>query len=599
MRVLPLLTALSLLPLAAHAAPKKVELPGGAMDPWEGLVVKTWDCGESMIDARSKKGGVAACLRGLFLDPVSGRSTALVDVRVDHDDAIHPADLAWTLRLDSGRTERHLSGFQVAMEHYDGGPGAQAPVQPAALSMAKEGASAIQQLKPQERHQQHATLAWEFQTWDPSIPLKFINLKVKGGGVGGAFRWTFDEPLAHDGEWGARPAMVWDPEWAAEEPSCSMGRARGKDLDDLVDVLDDGAANLPLQMRFLVTGADDKSGMNIDFPDHKVKVEINGGKLVVLGRERFVIPIDESLFDGAGLPVELVYDGRFISVAIGPETYGPMDARLRDTGKFRWDVDFTDGKFELQQIGVTPCVMEPDDRWDLPAKAAKATKADPVAVQSSPAGAARRVGGGQAVVAVLEADGRVLAKAKQKKSALEVMAGALTVVQGVAAVGQAGAQFADDVNTNLDAMESGDVSKMKSSSTRVDVGPGGVTTTRSEATITPGADGSVGIDMQSETRSQASPNAMLGLNQPAGGGLPEARSAARVTTVEILGEAGTSLRIGKTVLGPFSGRRWVVQVRPGDHPVEVLSGGSVVATSALSAVAGGVARLRVTATGLQ
>jgi hypothetical protein len=394
--------------------------------------------------------------------------------------------------------------------------------------------------------------------------------------------------------------MVWDSEWASEEPSCVFGRARKKDLGDLVDALDDGAAELPLQLRFLMVDADEKSAMNVDFPDHKVKVEINGGKLVVKGRERFIIPLDEALFEGAGLPVELVYDGRFISVAVGDEKYGPMDARLRDTGKFRWDFDFTDGKFELQQVAATPCTAEVDDRFELPETEAKAPPVQ-VAAASTPRAAVRaKAGGGRAVVAVLEADGRVLAKAKQKKSALEVMAGALTVAQGVAATGQAMQGFANDVDSNLSAAKEGRYEDMKSSSRRVDIGPGGVTTTTSEASLSTDAGGNInGVDMRSTTTTQASPNAMLGLNQPTAGGLPEAKSAARVTTVEIVGDPGTSLRIGKHELGPFSGRRWVVQVRPGEHPVEVLSNGTVVATTTLSAVAGGVARLRVTGAGLQ
>ncbi len=596
MRALLCTILLSLLLPSAADARQKTELAGGDHVVREdGLVGTVWDCDETLIDERGRKGGVAACLRAVLMDPASGRSAALVEVLVDHEDVAVP-DLEYTLKLDAGRTERHLSGFGVAALHGDGGGPGELPVLAAAAELATEHSEGWAELEIEEEAH-FGTVAWEFQSWDPSIGLKHIQLKVRGSGLASGFRWKMEEPLVHEGDWGGRPELVWDAEWAAEEPTCSAQRVRPKHLGDLVDGLDDGAATLPLQLRFVLDGVSEKSSMDLDFPDHKVRLEIDGGKLRLIGRERFVRPIDEDLLESGQLPVEVVYDGRFITVRAGDETYGPMDARRRDTGRFRWDFDFGEGRQELLDVFATPCELEDEDRYADDRSKEPAGPPEEV-VASTPTAASA---GGAAVVAVLSVDGRRLAEPKRKKSALEVAAGALTVAQGIGAVADAGRQFGQDVQGNLDAMESGNYEDMKSSSTRVDIGPGGVTTTRSEARVTPNADGGVDLEMQSETRTQASPNAMLGLTPGADGGLPQGRSAGRVMTLELLAAGPWTLDIGGDALGPFAGpgSRWLVQVKPGSHALVLRDGDTELATGTLRAVAGASARIELTSTGFE
>lgn len=551
------------------------ELPGGSMTLADGLVTTTWECADTVLDGRNKKGiGVATCVRGLLLDPSTGRSALVVELRADAKDPINLNDLQLRAQLDSGRTERLLELSAPVALHRGWSDAPVAPELPAVASLLDPSPALS---GPSEAVAHHGTFVFEFQTWDPSVPLTFIQLQVVGSGKS---RWKFDPTLAWDGDWEARPETVWED--GALGPSCSLHSIKGNKAGAAADALSDGASSLPLQARWDVLSKDEDGLWEVGFPDHAFYVRYDGGKLKVRGQETFILPLIHWKTDGSPNPIELVYDGTFVTLRIGDETFGPMAGRRRSKGdRFRWALEFEGSNHELRDLEVASCTLEEPQKWAAPVVRERpaALSAGGGAVASTPG-----VSGGRVVLAVLSRNGQSDKPVKRKKSAREIMAGAATALQGAAAVGQGLAQFGDDVNQNLSAMESGDVSKMKSSSTRIDVGPGGVTSSRSEATL--GADGR-SVNMTSETRSYQSPSARLEqADALSGGRLTGAGHApGTVTTATIIANSDAQLAIGGEELGPLRrGDVWVVQLAPGLHTVQVE--GEASAAGELSAGAG-------------
>lgn len=585
-----LLLALALVIPASASARQKAEVAGGTFEALGTAVVKSWDCEETLIDTRGKNDqGFVACLRGLAMDSVSGRSTAVVEAIIDSKDPLGDLeDLKLMLRLDSGRTERTLDDFVVAKTH-DGE--AKSGVAELFLPEWLEPTSAVAAGKPDDERQ-HLTLAWNFQTWDPSIDLEFIQLKAVGAGVGGTARWTVDGGLGHDGDWDARPEYVWDDEIA--DVACSMWRIRKADAGKASDALSDGANKLPLQMRFEVLSSDEDSQFEVNFPDHKFLVAFDGGKLKVRGMEDFTHPLGDSWFTGDEPNVmELVYDGTFVTVRVNDLTFGPMAGKRREGKRFRWEFNFDDGKNEIRDLAVAPCTLEEPDDWAAPEpkKGQEPVAVARAGVRGAPGGGGGAKGPGKVIQSVVSRNGQVVneVRKKRKKSALEVMTTAASIGQGLMAAGQGLSQFGQDVKTNMNAMESGDYESMKSSDTRVEIGPCGSSVTRSEATISDVETGSPTIDMKGERTEYGNPGCANG--QPIADMLPpEAIKAEDVCTLTVVAEANGKVTIGGEVLGAMRvGDRWVAQVTPGSH--KVVFGGD--ALGELIAGAGSTVTLRV------
>jgi len=591
-----LLLALALLVPSSAVARQKTDIAGGSFESLGSAVVRTFDCGETTLDTRGKNDqGFVACLRGLAMDSVFGRSTAVVEAVIDSKDPLGDLeDLKLMLRLDSGRTERTLEDFVVARTHEGE---ASSGVAELFLSDWLEPSELVDRKPEDER--QHLTLAWNFQTWDPSIDLKFIQLKAVGKGVGGTARWTLDGGLGHDGEWSARPEFVWDDDMA--DVACSMWRIRKGDADKASDALSDGANKLPLQMRFEVLSNDEDSQFEVNFPDHKFLVAFDGGKLKVRGREDFTHPLGDSWRTGDEPNVmELVYDGTFVTVRVNDLTFGPMAGKRREGKRFRWEFAFEDGKNELRNLDVAPCTLEDPEDWVAPEPK---KRAEPVAAASRgggvraggggmPAGGGGgRKGSGKVIQSVVSRNGQVVneVRKKRKKSALEVMTTAASIGQGLMAAGQGLSQFGQDVQTNMNAMESGDYESMKSSDTQIDIGPCGSSVTRSEASISGVETGSPTIDMAGEKTTYGNPGCANG--QPISDLLPpEAIKTEDVCTLTVVAEAGGKVVVGGEVLGVLrEGDRWVAQVTPGSH--KVVFGGD--ALGELIAGAGSTVTLRL------
>lgn len=581
-----------LLPFAAllFASPafaiEKVDVAGGTYEPApDGVLVRSFECKETLADGRGRNGlGLAGCLRGVALDPESGRSTVVVELVLDTKDPLDLSELKFDLRLDSGRTERVLEDWTLVASH-----GVDAELGRAELFEAGWLEPTSRLVAPkQEDERRHVTLAWNHQTWDPSVPLEHIQLKVGGKGAGGKLRWILTEPLAWDGPWDARATWLWDS--SMEDVACSVWRIRKQDADKASDALSEAAHDLPLQMRFQVLSDADDGEFEVHFPDHRFTVAFAGGKLKVRGREDFTLPVDDGLWRTGSTPneLELVYDGTFVTLSINGETFGPMAGKQREGKRFRWEFGFDDAKNEIRNLQVAPCRLEDPERWAAP-------KDEPVPPSRMAVVDDAPTPTGSVVLAVLSKNGRPteIGRKRDAKSALQVMQKAAAVGQGLMATGRAMDQFGKDVNQNLDAMERGDVESMKSSSTRVDIGPCGTTTTRSEVSLSDVSATGATVDMRGQQTSTSNPGCVDG--QPVADLLPAAGAPTKeVLTLTVEADEAMELSIGGDVVGSLGeGERWVLQVAPGEHPVAV--NGKVVHT--LVAKPGKRTRLRVDAGG--
>lgn len=568
-----------LIPAVAQAKKPGLELAATEFTETNGLLVVEWECSASRIDGRGKSDyGVVGCLRGLALNPWTGRSTLIAELVIDSKDTIEQDSLGLSLKLDAGRIDRNLDAWTpVVLHHGDMELGQPELGLPAWLEKTDKLAGG----KPEDARA-HVTVAWNFQTWDPAAALRHLHIKPKGQGVAGKLRWNLPgDGLAWTGDWDARPDSVWDDEWAADAGSCSVWRIKNSNSGKASDALSDGAHDLPLQMRFEVLSKADDGEFEVGFPDHKFVVAFAGGKLRVRGMEDFTFPL-EDLWRVGDVPndLELVYDGTFVTVAINGEVFGPMAGRRKTGKRFRWEFEFEDGKNEVRNLVVAPCALEEPDDWKAPEKEiavaeeqrverVQTDRARVATARASTTTSKRYKGKAKVVWAVLERNGVVVneMRVKRKKSALEIMQGAAAVGSGLMATGQAMGQFGQDVKTNLDAAESGDYSKMKSSDTEVSYGPCGATVNRAEASVTniDTNTGSVEMEMKGSQTN-------YGLGS---GGCPDASMLAgpghareRVTTVTLVGKATADVTIGGEPVGVVeAGSRTIVQLAPGTHDI--------------------------------
>ncbi len=577
-----LLLLLCVLVPSTAAARAKVDVSGSPFDAIGSAVVKTWSCEDTLLDTRSRKGiGFAACLRGLASDSLSGRSTAIVELLLDSNDPLDVSELKIELRLDSGRTERTLEAFDVAAAH----------IGPAARGYAElflpEWLEPTLPTGKQEDERQHLTIAWNFQTWDPSIPFEFIQLRVAGGGMAGKARWAIPDGLGHDGPWEAQPEVLWDAGW--DEAACSVWRVRRSDAKKASEALSEGANTLPMQMRFEVLSQDEDGEFEVNFPDHGFRVVIAGGKLKVRGREDFTHPLgDQWLVGDVPNLVELVYDGEFVTVRVNDDVFGPMAGKRKERKRFRWELAFEDSKNEVRDLQVAPCTLKDPEAWAAPTPKQKdepaptertaaatatpatgpaATPAPTSSKQYGPPGPSATGGAGKVIWAVLYKNGQTVneVRKKRKKSALEIMTTAASVGQGLAATGQGLSQFGSDVKTNLDAAESGDYDKMKSSSTRVETGPCGSSVTRSEARVTGTETGNPTVEMQGSRTNYNNPGCVDG--RPIADSLPVAEINLNLAcTLTLSAEERGEVRVGAEALGTMrAGDEWILLLAPGQH----------------------------------
>ena len=586
----------------AHAG-KRDKLPGGSLsDRGDGLVGMEWSCADTLLDLRNRKGeGAALCLRGLLLHPWSGRSVVVAEVLWDVDDPLDAQAQQLKLRLDAGQTDRYLSEYDVVSLHVGEGQVRPLELQAAAPLVADAQLGAVLG-DFESRLRVHATVAWQFQTWDPSIGLRYLKVKV-GGDVSGGERWVFDTPLTWREPWPALPEVVWDEAYAASQPECQLWDVRKKDADDASDAVGRGAAQLPLQLRFDALSSSEKTSWEIYFKDHGFVLRFDEGKLVVKGAEKFLRPLPTYDTDGQPNRVELAYDGTFATVRVGDLVFGPMQVRAKGSAdKSRLFLKLNDAKTRFEDLRVSNCSLEDPERWAPPVAEVAAAPA-PRAVDQVAAPTARVARAGQAPAETAQRGHAVLAlrvragekvtdkqaEAKQVRSALEVMQAAATAVQGGVAVGQAMGEFAGDVKHNKEAMDRGDYGSMRSSSTRVNIGAdGSVETSRAEASL--GADGR-SIEMKGRTTRIAAPR--KGLADAIAGAVEAGEDTdPRQNTVVSLTNASdgpVSVRIEGVEIGPLEqrGEYWEVLVAPGSWTLEVVADGRLVAGGVLRAAIGG------------
>jgi len=574
-----ILIALSLLLIPATASAKKagLELGDATFTETNGLLVAAWDCAESRIDGRGKDHGVIGCLRGLAINPWTGRSSLIAELVIDSKDRIDRDGLKLTLKLDAGKVDRNLDDWTPVVAHSGeielGTPelGLEEWLQPT---------DGLVRGKPDDERL-HVTVAWNFQTWDPSVALRHLHIQAKGQGVGGKLRWNLPgDGMAWTGDWDARPDSVWDDAFAERSGSCTVWRIKNSNSGKASDALSDGANKLPLAMRFEVLSKADDGEFEVGFPDHKFTVGFSGGKLRVRGMEDFTLPLGD-LWRVGDVPndLELVYDGTFVTVAINGEVFGPMAGRRKTGKRFRWEFEFEDSKNEVRNLVVAPCTLEDPEDWKAPEKEIAVaeeqrvqrveTDRARVATARGTTTSKRYTGKAKVVWAIIERDGVVVneLRIKRKKSALEIMQGAAAVGSGLAATGQAMGQFGQDVKTNLDAAESGDYSKMKSSDTQVSYGPCGATVNRAEASVT-NIDTNTG-SMQMEMKGTQTNYGM------GSGGCPDAsmlagpgHDSSRVATVILVGKQTADVTIGGEPVGVVNaGSRTIVQLAPGTHDI--------------------------------
>jgi hypothetical protein len=597
--IVTLAIALSLPGLAG--AREKLNLDGGRMPLRDdGLVGLEWDCASTLLDLRDRKGeGGALCLRALLMDPWAGRSVLVADLLFDADDPIDPAKLDLTLKLDSGRTERHLRSFVVAAAHEGLDTDGVTLELAAGAALADAPADALAGLDQDGgTKRSRATIAWQFQTWDPSVAIDHIQIKIRGEGMAGAGRWKMDEGLVYRGDWEAEASIVFD-ELAGFTEECRLHEVRKKDADDASDAIGRGATALPFQLRFDALSKSEDTVWSVRFKDHGFVVAFDEGKLRVKGAETFVRPMPTYKDDEVPNRVEIAYDGTFATVRLGNEVFGPMAGRSKgEAGSTRWEIDLDDGKTRLSDVRVSPCTLKDAARWAPPAEpdptVVVAGNEHEAAKQAEPGTKARRSRRGRAIVAVLSRDGApVEARRKpRKKSALEVMTTAVTAVQGAMAVGDAMGQFGDDVSHNMDAMDRGDYESMRSSDTEVNIGPGGVQTSRSEVSVSGVSDGNPTVHSTTTTRSVGAPGMPTGAPASAGG----PANPATVATIAFVASAGpVTVRIDGEDLGALEqpGSRWDVQVAPGRWSLQLIVDGDVAATRTLVAGRGATATVQV------
>ncbi len=457
MRSATLLFVSLLLVPAAAGAKEKMTIPGGPLTAGEsGLVSMAWGCDDTEADLRKKDEGAVVCLERIVLDPASGTSEAVVSV-VLHD--VEPD--GYKLRLDSGKTERHLNDWTDAGTTDDG----------------------------------RTLIRFAYVTWDPAIPLEHVELKVLGKGARGAARWLFAEPVVWEGAWDAEPEVVWDEAFAASGSQCRYWDVRKKHTEDVADELSDGAASLPLALRFDAVVSDDDSEWEIQFEDHGLTFEFDDGKLVVHGREKFIRPLGDRWSTDPDDPnlVEIVYDGTWATVRVNDRAFGPIAGQRKQPkgDRFRWDFDFEDGKTRLRDLRVAPCTQPDPEKWAPPAdEAPPAAVADTgAAPASAPTAASVLVGDdGRRVLAVLR-------PGKKKKSALEVMQTATSVATGLQSTAGALQEAGSDLKHNVDAYESGDYESMKSTDTRIEVGSDGMRVDHASADVNRTEDGAT-VDVE-------------------------------------------------------------------------------------------------------
>ncbi len=542
-RPITLLTLLCLvLPAVAHSRDKR-EIPGGPLQATEdGLLTRAWGCGDSLADLRRKDEGVIVCLESITLNPSNGLSEVVVSVR-----EYETGPDGYTLRLDSGRTERHLSDWQEAGVNDKG----------------------------------RTLIRFPYVTWDPAIPIEHVELKVKGKGVRGAARWVFDEPVAWEGSWGAEPEVVWDEAFAAAGESCRYWDVRRRHAEDVADELSDGGATtLPLQLRYLAVVSDDDSEHKLVFADHGLTIEFDEGKLVVKGREKFIRPLGDRWSTDEDRPnvIEVVYDGAWVTVRVNDRAFGPIAGRGKEgeEGRFRWEVELEDNKTRIRDLRVAPCAQPDADAWAPPeAEVVVAAAAVDGAPTSAPA--------------VTAADGRqvlaVLRPGKRKKSALEVMQTAAGVAQGAQQVGSALGQVGSDMKHNVDAYERGDYESMRSTDTRIEIGEGGARVDHASAGIERDGDGAT-VDIEHTSgevswgggggggREDTLETVRKAGFDPAQVAVIEVAPRARAVEVFVEGDRVGRLRRGDPpIVLVLTPGRWTITVGKDEQTVEAKAGG--------------------------